>query len=201
MKFLFTILITVFYVINIESQYSAFLEEKNGFKNIKLGENVENYSFLEKCQNNKPHTIDINGEMWNFGGGYNFYHVIDLESNNEFNQIGNIKVLGIFIRTIDNLIFEILVITEYNFHFYKQLYDIFGEPSFIAGGENRDALTTWESESNTLYIGCNISVKKNPNIYQLRYHNIELLNKFNIRSKEQQKNEKIKNLEYLKKQF
>ncbi|MCW3169044.1 hypothetical protein OMO38_10960 [Chryseobacterium sp. 09-1422] len=91
-------IIFFFFVLQFQfvfTQNMNFLTEQNGFRDIKLGSNINNYSdFIEKEKN----TV----------GNFNEYLYI----GNKYKKIDQTDVLKISVSTIDDLIYEIEIITD-----------------------------------------------------------------------------------------
>lgn len=112
------------------------LEEKNGFKGIKLGSDVNNYPFIKAENNYDAYGLYINNKYYDFSV-FDTSHVVDIKNNPEYQKIGNTKIYAIYISTYENKIFKIIVITEPNFDLYNDLVLIFGEPFSGKTGYNK----------------------------------------------------------------
>ncbi|MBB1150918.1 hypothetical protein H4K35_12490 [Myroides sp. NP-2] len=163
--------ITIFIILCFSYSYSqnlSVLEEKNGFKNIKLGQKVDNYNFLiEEEYFSKAYKMTIGGKDYTFNTGNS--HIADFQKEITLRSIGDFQVFRVFVGTIDNYIYKIQIITEYNRKLYEYLCVIFGEPTYKSFGKNQDTLSWWETENLQLTISANNLLNDYATYYSLTY--------------------------------
>lgn len=105
------------------SQECNFLDYKNGFRNIKLGENIKNYPEfkIKKDSNLELFKLSFNAES-------NYVHV-----GNENDKIGTVKILYIFLNVTDEKIERIHIVTQKEFGLYYVLKNAYGDTSMEFG--------------------------------------------------------------------
>ena len=99
------------------------LIENNGFRKIKLNTNVYNY-------------VDDNGEfdfikkdsitIKYFRLGYDYDYVLH---SDVYSKIGNVKIQRVFVKTLNDIIYEIIILTEPNFEIFDLLKLAYGKPT------------------------------------------------------------------------
>lgn len=157
------ILISTFSV----SQDSKELKEKYGFRNIKLNSNVENY-------------VDENG----------YYEFVKRDSTNEYvfqglteydyvyagtdnNQIGNIDIIRIYVKTVDKLIYEIFIAIKPDLEIFDMMQLAYGKPC-ARNGFDKPSDTSMFKLFCAEEITCRISGTKGDNYFELKYYSREL---------------------------
>ncbi len=104
----------------VSSQSSQKLEEKNGFREIKLGNNITDYpNFIKKNSENDQY----------FGPWIDFEYILDLKST-RYDKIGNATIHRIFAKTHENKIYAIKIILEKNYEVIELLKSLYGEPTW-----------------------------------------------------------------------
>src|SRR5690606_35516042 len=103
----------------------------NSALGITLGSNVNAYEYLIKKTDNNINEFkrQINTKSYSFN--YEKTHYVDLSKLN-YETYGNENIPGVFIGTIEDKIWEILIITEFNFNLYNKMLIEFGKPTFYS---------------------------------------------------------------------
>jgi hypothetical protein len=124
---LIILLVTLGLSTNTLAQNNKELDERNGFKDIKLLSNVTENSTLEfwKDQKNKEE--------------HSLYRPI----KGSYETIGDVKIHNITIATYRNLIYEIVVITQKNEELFRGLEKAYGKIKYSVGSQ----VSYWESEN------------------------------------------------------
>ena len=100
MKKHFLILSLIFNLQFALSQDMNFLIQQNGFRDIKLGSNINDYhDFVKKNKKNEEY-FGLSGSRYEY-----------IYAGKKYDDINDNQILRIFVNTIDDLIFEIEVIT------------------------------------------------------------------------------------------
>jgi hypothetical protein len=125
MKNLFLMIFVFFNLIgiNIYSQDIVTLKENNGFRNIKLGSNIEDYSDL----------IIKDSTNIKFFGVWDEYDYILHPDSEMHNSIENTKIHRVLIKTYNSYIYEIFITLEYNFEVVELLKSLYGKPNYTDG--------------------------------------------------------------------
>jgi len=123
------------------------LEERFGFKDIRLETMVGNYPNLEAA---KVHHKDKKE-------GVTSFHAV----KGAYTRVGEIKVHEVNVLAYDSMIFEISVITEKDGNLYKGLEKAFGKPQNTVGY----GAYTWKTEKLSLTFRSHSKTK-----LELRYH-------------------------------
>ena len=100
------------------SQDSNFLISENGFRQIKLRSNINDYNFFEKKNQNNEKYFGL------LGSSYEYVYVGD-----EYTKIGETDIFRIFVNTHDNLIYDILVVTAKDYNLWKTIEIAYGKPT------------------------------------------------------------------------
>ena len=123
---------------------NPILEEKNGFKDIKLGSDVNNYSFIKPVKGPGV-SVEVKKSMMYHGYPHVIHSdyirvknikpwVVD-ENDIKHNTIGRgIKINKTVIFTYNSKIFKIVIIVdnpEGNNNLYKNFKSVFGEDTYI----------------------------------------------------------------------
>lgn len=168
----------IFFSLSIlfNAQNSSLLLEKNGFRNIKLGDNVNNYPFIYKYDElSSAYNKIIDGKSYTFN--MNSSHVVNLEEA-KYDKLGNAKILGIYIGTIDDKIFQINVITNYNFSIYQNFINLFGDPLDYSHGKHKDTYSLWRYKNIDLTISANNLMQDQATYYSIEFSNTDLEKKY-----------------------
>ena len=146
---------------------NKLLDSKNGFKDIKLGSDIRDYSFVRKCVDSDL-TIELGA--YEFGGQkyvrhhYKLFHwdvdYIVSEDAEDYKMIhGTIMAtpIKVFIKTHEFKIYEIIIIAdELNYGRNATpiiFHEVFGQPNKIYGGnywEKTRYHDSWYGENITL---------------------------------------------------
>jgi hypothetical protein len=110
MRILITLLFLVISVSSF-SQFSAELDKRNGFKDIKILTDVTSYPGLEYWKNDKSKED----------------HALYRAKNGSYEKIGNVEIYKITIYTYRSLIFKIEVITANNEKLFRSLEKAYGK--------------------------------------------------------------------------
>lgn len=119
--FLFSLCISSF------AQNTAELDRRNGFKDIKLGTHIDSLKGAEFKKDIK--------EKNEFPA--KSYEVV----NDEYKNIGEVKVKKVEVKTYKDLIYEIIVITDKDTRLMKGMIKSFGEPKYILTTDTYNWLT------------------------------------------------------------
>lgn len=111
--------------------------------------------------------MTIGGKNYTFNTGNS--HVADFQKEITLRSIGDFQVFRVFVGTIDNDIYKIQIITEYNRKLYEYLCVIFGQPTYKSFGKNQDVLSWWETENLQLTISANYISNNYPTYYSITY--------------------------------
>ncbi len=105
------------------SQESSFLSYRNGFRNIKLGENIKNYPDFELKN-------DSNFELFklSFNSGSNYVYV-----GQENDKISSTKILFIYLNVNNDKIERIHIVTQKVSGLYYILKNAYGDTSTEIG--------------------------------------------------------------------
>jgi hypothetical protein len=133
----FYILFFVAVSLNSFSQNIQKLDEKNGFRDIKLGSEISSYPYVIKAENvNGAHSLYVKNTPFGFCCEYNY--VVNPSENN-YVRLDNEKILSIYLSVFRGKIRKILVVCEYRPTTLTLLKTVFGEPNGFGmqwSGEN-----------------------------------------------------------------
>ncbi|MFD2909680.1 hypothetical protein ACFSX9_13160 [Flavobacterium ardleyense] len=124
MRVKLTLIITfLFFSSDFFSQESDFLSFRNGFRNIKLGENIKNYPDFELKN-------DRNLELFklSFNSGSNYVYV-----GQENDKISSTKILFIYLNINNDTIERIHIVTQKVSGLYYILKNAYGDTSTEIG--------------------------------------------------------------------
>lgn len=100
----------------------SYLEKQNGFREIKLGSNINLYhDFIKKDS--------LSLKYFGIWTEYDYVY-----SGKEYNKIGNVEINNIFIKVVNNLIYEILITTDKNLELLDLLRNAYGKPTIDENG-------------------------------------------------------------------
>ena len=133
--------------LNLQAQDLQQLEERYGFKDIKLETHINNYPNLEPGKLHHSEKQEGIAAFQAIKGAYG--------------KIGEIKVHEVHVLTYDSMIYEITVITEKNANLYKGLEKAFGKPQNKIGYGSY----TWKTDNLSLTFRSHSKSK-----LELRYH-------------------------------
>ena len=120
MKYYFLIFITI--SLNCFSQNLQKLDENNGFRDIKLGSEINKYQDeIEATVSN--HLVYVNNNPYSISYGYDY---AIKRPNNKYEKIGEAKILGIFLSVYKSKIREIKVVTEFRLETYELMKLAYG---------------------------------------------------------------------------
>ena len=94
------------------------LEERFGFKDIKLETHVNEYSTLEPAKHHKDKTEGV---------------ITYQGVKGAYTSIGDIKIHDVKVLAYDSMIYEIIVVTEKDGNLYRGLEKAFGKPQNTVG--------------------------------------------------------------------
>jgi hypothetical protein len=176
------ILLFIIISLNTFSQNLQKLEENNGFRGIKLGSEISNYSAAINAESNSNlFDLYINNNFYNFSNNVNY--VLDIRNDKNFESIDNAKILGIYLAVFKGKIREIKVITEYHPYTYELLKLAFGEPNGFG--------KQWSGDNIYCFYTTPPSDKgKRPDWAWIRFIDKLLDEQFNIEKQEKLKAEK-----------
>ena len=131
------LLLVLFCSMSVFSQDMNFLQSQNGFRDIKLGNNINDYDFFEKkSESNKEY----------FGAYGSYYEYIYY--GKRYDKIGDAKIFKIFINTYNDLISQIEIVTAKDYNLWKSIENAYGPPTV-----SREDMNGWYPGK----IGCRIS--------------------------------------------
>lgn len=146
------LLLVLFCSMSVFSQDMNFLQSQNGFRDIKLGNNINDYDFFEKkSESNKEY----------FGAYGSYYEYIYY--GKRYDKIGDAKIFKIFINTYNDLISQIEIVTAKDYNLWKSIENAYGPPTV-----SREDMNGWYPGK----IGCRIS--RYLDYYYIYYENVEL---------------------------
>lgn len=105
------------------SQECSFLDSKNGFRNIMLGESIKNHSEFKLKQDDNLELFKLS-----FNTESNYVYV-----GKENDKIGTAKILFIFLNVSDDKIERIHIVTQKVFSLYTILKNAYGDTSMEFG--------------------------------------------------------------------
>lgn len=139
----------------VNSQVS-FLDEKNGFKDIKLGTDVRDYDYINKIEDRKSSEIRLN---WRFGGNLMYEKQLSSYGHEYMVDLTKIKsphpfylTKAIWVETYNNLISRITIIVDgggsvgwADKGVYNTFVKLLGSPNEYdsSGGQKGLLETTW----------------------------------------------------------
>lgn len=105
------------------SQECNFLDSKNGFRNIMLGESIKNHSEFKLKQDDNLELFKLS-----FNTESNYVYV-----GKENDKIGTAKILFIFLNVSDDKIERIHIVTQKVFSLYTILKNAYGDTAMEFG--------------------------------------------------------------------
>lgn len=176
-KIAFYFLILLSSVQSIYSQDLEKLKENNGFRDIKLGSDVQdNLAFIKKDSTNIKY----------FGVWTEYDYIFNHSYYKGYDKIGDVEIYRVFVKTFNDKIFDIRLILEKDFEVIELLNLAYGKATF-------DSL-----EGDSLYwkidnIECGLSGRWDgiKNFY-LTYIDTKLQNEFWKNEREKKKQKAIK---------
>ena len=143
-RILFILLLTVPFV---GFGQTPVLDEKNGFREIKLGSNINEYSFIKKCEySDKYFNLKkefVGNVLWNERLSWDGDHYVDLNKSG-YTKLRNWDIKKILLSTHDDLIYEINIIIDSKGNgdgFYYFIEDNFGLPDRSVSKKNHSGPT------------------------------------------------------------
>jgi hypothetical protein len=121
----FFLIFTPIFVLAQHENESIKLSEKNGFRDIKLGSNVNNYPYIIKSKSSDDFYWYKNGRTLYFGG-YDVNYFVDNKLAN-YEKIGITKIQKVFVATRNDIIYKIVIITDYSKSLLENLKIMYGE--------------------------------------------------------------------------
>lgn len=116
LKKIFFILTCLVFINPLYSQSVDELDKRNGFQDIKMATNINDYPGLE-YKKDVADDIFPNTRLYTTKKGF-------------YEKIGSLKIYDLEVKTYNDSIYEIRVITEKDPNLYKGLKDIYGEPEY-----------------------------------------------------------------------
>lgn len=172
------------------SQNLEKLVENNGFRKIKLNTNVKDYvdekgyfNFLKKDST----TIDFFKRFTKYDYIY---------ASKDYEKIGNVKIKYIFVKTLNDIIYDIFIVTEPNLEIFELIQLAYGKPTSTYKEDSaQGASMTWNTEK----LNCTLSGFKGHYYFQLRYYANELKAKaWKLEKKQLEKEQKEKTKKAIK---
>lgn len=99
------------------TQDIAELERRNGFKDLKLGTPIDSVKGAEFKKDIKERN-EFAAKLWEV-------------ENDSYKSIGEVKVKSVEVKTYNNLVYEIIVITNKDTRLMKGMTKSFGQPKYI----------------------------------------------------------------------
>ncbi len=163
------LLLILFFNINSFSQNLERLSKNRGFKEIKLGKNINEFDrFVKKDTTNLKY----------FGAlGYDSDYAYDFV-NTEYENIINSNVNRIFVWVVDNEIYKIQILFDRSEEVIEYLKIAYGEPTSEGGNKNLKSLI-WKTEKERCW---HMNVGEDSAL--LTYLDFELEAKFEKKEKE-----------------
>ena len=166
------------------------LDQKNGFKDIKLGTDVNSYSYMRTCSNQDRYVTfqkqfmgeDIYYHRYEVSGSPS--HYVNLQAAGYSNIVlGANKVKNIFIYTHNGLIYLIAVILDNDviYRLEQDLITLFGKQSssmtsdYYTSEISRYHSESWEGENVALTLSSIHGANRRRVGFSLRYMDKELL--------------------------
>lgn len=162
------ILFILFCTSNLMSQNLKVLDEKNGFRNIKLGSSITQYSFFEKATplNEEYRIIKkiLDTEFINYRGklnnssdcrGNNCKEFIVINNHAVYADLAHSKILKIGVSTYKDIVYEINIIIEANAGRFSTIIDfvnVFGFPNGINYNWDISEFDIAEKNDDPLYM-------------------------------------------------
>lgn len=145
------------------SQNLNKLIENNGFRKIKLNSNIKEY-VDEKGYFDFIKKDSVNLKYFKGFTEYNYRY-----ARNDYNKIGNTEILRIFVKTHNDIIYKIYIITEPNLEVYELLELAYGKPN-SSKYLNSIGQKSWQTEN----FRCSLNCISGANFFQLEYYNYEI---------------------------
>ena len=132
-----------------------FLVDQNGFRDIKLGTNINDYDdFLKKDMSNEEY-------FGLSGSSYDYIYV-----GKKYDKIDETDIFRIFVNTIDDLIYEIEIVTQKDYKLWSFIENAYGKPTVNVTG-----LKGWYTDKIRCRIYGETDTYKN---YYLKYEDVVL---------------------------
>jgi len=170
--------------LNSFSQNLQKLEENNGFRDIKLGSEITNYT-------DAIYITDQNIELSELykKTGYdlkyrNHYYISS--KNTKYNYLGNAKISAILLKVFEGKIFEITVVTEYSQDTFDLMKLAYGEP--LMGKTSDSPFSIWEVKNIYCFFyrdQINSTLQKRISI--IKYTDVIIKEQFELVEKEKEK--------------
>jgi hypothetical protein len=126
--------------LNSFSQNLQKLEENNGFRDIKLGSEITNYTDAIYITDQNIELSELYKET-GFDLKYRNHYYIS-SKNTKYNYLGNAKILAILLKVFKGKIFGIEVVTEYSQDTFDLMKLAYGEP--LMGKTSDSPFSSWE---------------------------------------------------------
>lgn len=123
MKNIYSLICFVIFIFSFPQNIEK-LKSTNGFRDIKLGSNINEYpNFVRKNKQNEEF----------FGSwGSDYDYILDQKNEKNFKKLGDAKIYRVFVK-VDNLnvIYKISLVLDKNFDLLTMLEDAYGKPNFV----------------------------------------------------------------------
>lgn len=122
-SYLFFFFLNFFTGFNLTAQNIDRLKENNGFRTIKLGSDIRNYSNFIKQTDSNSHLFSV----WT-----DYDYILNPNDNKGFENLGSSQIYSIYLKVFSNKIYSIMINVEKNFEIIHGLKTTFGEPNMDA---------------------------------------------------------------------
>jgi len=96
-----------------------FLIQQNGFRDIKLGSNINSYNdFIKKDKSTEKYFSSL------VGSRYEYMYI-----GKKYEKIDDTQIVSIYINTVNDLIYEIEIITEKDYKLWQFIENAYGKPT------------------------------------------------------------------------
>ncbi|WP_286813095.1 MULTISPECIES: hypothetical protein [unclassified Maribacter] len=141
------------------------LIENNGFRKIKLNTNVKNYV----DDKGYYHFLKRDSTTVKYFERFTEYDYI--YASKDYEKIGNVKIKYIFVKTLNEIIYDIFIVTEPNLEIFNLIQLAYGKPtSTYKEDSTQGASMAWNAEK----LNCTLSGFKGHYYFQLHYYAKEL---------------------------
>lgn len=178
MKNVFTLVCFIIFTF-CHSQNIDKLKNSNGFRDIKLGTNINDYPNFVKSSENEEY----------FGArGWDYDYILDQGREKNYKKLGNAKIYRVFVKVNKSIIYEICLALDKDYEIIEMTENAYGKPTF----ENNElGIKRWNTDNN---IECELngfSTGLDYSHYYLTYINTNLRSKAWEEEREQKKTKAI----------
>lgn len=144
------------------------LIENNGFRKIKLNTNVNDYV------DDKGYYDFLKRDSTTVKYFERFTEYDYIYASKGYEKIGNVKIKYIFVKTLNDIIYDIFIVTEPNLEIFDLIQLAYGKPTSSYGSESsQGASMTWKTDN----LNCTLSGYEGHYYFQLHYFANELKGK------------------------